>query len=425
MPKFERKATKLTLDDLRNLKPGERRTDPRASGAGFALCYRQKERALHAELRFRNPPGVTPLWTSKSLGMVDIAARLRDLRAEWEERQARSRRLSPNWRHLSDRPARPFRPTLDAVVEHVRKRADEERRKLQAGEDPRGGAFTLRAALELHLTGKQRSPRTEQEYRDRVRLHLGDWLDLPLARLDRAAVRERHWQITTASGPYVANNAMRVLRAVWNRARRQHPELPGAPTANVDFHPEERRDAAIPLALLPQWWRDIHAHPDHVRRDFYLLSLFTGLRRHTVETIRVEHIDLAARTLRIPNPKGGAKRAFTLPLSTYLVELIEARILLNGGGVWLFPGNTTSGHLTNPHYNNGGYKGVPFTVHGLRNSYISAAEAAGVGSTHIKLLVNHSVPKADVTGGYVSRDVDGLREPQQRVTDWLLKAVGA
>jgi hypothetical protein len=50
--------------------------------------------------------------------------------------------------------------------------------------------------------------------------------------------------------------------------------------------------------------------------------------------------------------------------------------------------------------------------------------AAGVHLYRVKLLVNHSVPKADVTADYLSRDVDSLREPQQRITDWLLAAVG-
>jgi hypothetical protein len=69
-------------------------------------------------------------------------------------------------------------------------------------------------------------------------------------------------------------------------------------------------------------------------------------------------------------------------------------------------------------------RAVPFTLQGLRNSYISAAVAAGVHPYRVKLLVNHSVPKADVTADYLSRDVDCLREPQQRITDWLLAAVG-
>jgi integrase len=140
-----------------------------------------------------------------------------------------------------------------------------------------------------------------------------------------------------------------------------------------------------------------------------------------LEPIRREHIDLEARTLFIPKPKGG--KPFTLPLSGYLLELISARLAENGPDCpWLFPAESKSGHLTEPKPN-GGWKGIAFTVHGLRNSYISPATAAGIHPYHLKLLVNHSVPKADVTAGYLSRDVESLREPQQRVTDWILRAV--
>ena len=34
----------------------------------------------------------------------------------------------------------------------------------------------------------------------------------------------------------MANGVMRVLRLIWRRVRRQHPELPEAPTMNVDFY---------------------------------------------------------------------------------------------------------------------------------------------------------------------------------------------
>ena len=64
---------------------------------------------------------------------------------------------------------------------------------------------------------------------------------------------------------------------------------------------------------------------------------------------------------------------------------------------------------------------VNYTIHGLRNTYISAASAAGVSPYHSKLLSNHSLPKNDVHAGYVSKDVDALRPSQQRITDYLRK----
>ena len=36
------------------------------------------------------------------------------------------------------------------------------------------------------------------------------------------------------------------------------------------------------------------------------------------------------------------------------------------------------------------------------------------------MLVNHKFNASDVTGGYIVRDVERLREPMQRITDYIL-----
>ena len=73
--------------------------------------------------------------------------------------------------------------------------------------------------------------------------------------------------------------------------------------------------------------------------------------------------------------------------------------------------------MTEPKPSRGDGFTVPLGIHSLRNTYISAAAAAGLNPYHVKLLVNHALPKADVTGGYIVRDVEALRPSQQRVTD--------
>jgi integrase len=409
---------KLTLAALAALNPGRSIQDPAVNGPGYALRYRRKADGVYADFMWKVAPGK---WMSKSLGALPTGAELEDLKhARWDQRQFKvwqesGGELTELQTQIRSMPAPG--EDLELMLEAVRQKAHE----LRKSANPSGGGTTLRQALEMHLASKPHSPRTVQEYRDKLRLHFGDWLDKPLAGLSRKAVKERHQQITRERGAYAANGSMRVFRACWNRAMREDESLPACPTINVDFHQEHRRDAAIPVAQLPEWWQAIGQLANPVRRDFYRLALFTGLRRRTLEAIRREHIDLEARTLHIPKPKGG--KAFTLPLSGYLVELISARLAANEPDCpWLFPAESKSGHLTEPKPN-GGWKGIAFTVHGLRNSYISAATAAGVHPYHLKLLVNHAVPKADVTAGYLSRDVDSLREPQQRVTDWLLEAV--
>lgn len=389
-------TAKLSLSALIDPRPGATFPDPAVEG----LRYRVRGSGhVYAELRWKGAGG----WRSAPLGRVDIADILGDLLGDEDPEEPRRT------------------ATLDDALADIRADARELRRSLRAGKGPRGG-ITLSAALALHLQGKQRSPRTVRDYEDRVAQHFRDWLDKPLASITRAAVRERHLSLTDSIGPYGANGALRVLRAVWNRARRQHPELGESPTANVDWNPEHRADRAIPLAQLPTFWRDVHALVNTSRRDFYLLCLFTGLRRRSAAGIKVVEVDLQGRSLRIPKPKGG--RPFNLPLSSFLYELLATRLVglaLSGHSQYLFPSPiSASGHLEEPKVGPR-WAGVSFTPHGLRNTYISAAVAASVHPYHIKLLVNHALPRSDVTAGYVGRDLDALREPQERVTQWLLE----
>lgn len=93
----------------------------------------------------------------------------------------------------------------------------------------RARGITLREAVELHLAARERTPRTVESYKYQVEQYLSGWHDRPLADLTRAEVREKHRKLTEASGPTTADYTMRVLRAVYNRALRQHPRSSSKP----------------------------------------------------------------------------------------------------------------------------------------------------------------------------------------------------
>jgi integrase len=152
-----------------------------------------------------------------------------------------------------------------------------------------------------------------------------------------------------------------------------------------------------------------------VVRDCLLFTVLTGLRKATVCAIRREDIELQRGTLHIPKPKGGADRAYTIPLSDVALVVAKRRLAATNSE-WLFPGIGKSGHIEDPRSHK---VRVEFTVHGLRNTYISAASAAGISPYHSKLLSNHALPKNDVHAGYLSKDVDALRPSQQRITDYF------
>ena len=61
-------------------------------------------------------------------------------------------------------------------------------------------------------------------------------------------------------------------------------------------------------------------------------------------------------------------------------------------------------------------------VHDLRRTFITTAESLDIPAYALKRLLNHKM-NHDVTAGYIIMDVDRLRKPMQKITDYLLKCM--
>jgi integrase len=294
-----------------------------------------------------------------------------------------------------------------------------------------GRSITLQEAVGLYLeSAKPRGARTIEGYKDSLRLHLKDWLDKPLAEISRKMVYGRHQRIGKKAGHYAANGAMRTFRAIYNRAMKQHEDLPLNPVINVEWFPEYSRDASIPAEQLADWYAGIQKLGNPVRVDYYQFVLFSGLRRRSAAEMRWEHIDLEKGNILIPNPKGGAERAFILPLSDFLIEILKRRKADNEqlieNSPWVFPSTKAkSGHISEPKLKPNEKKNmvVSFSIHGLRHTWMTAANAARLSPYDIKMLANHGLPKGDVTAGYIGQHIEALRDSQQTVTDYLKKYI--
>ncbi len=301
---------------------------------------------------------------------------------------------------------------------------------------PKRGAITLRGAWEkyrdAHMIRKGRNEGTIANYRDHMERLFKDWLDRPLGRLGRqpALVAERHEKITAENGPYIANGAMRSLRAIYNHARRSDLDLPPVnPVTAVDWNIEVRRDTGMASSATGKWLAELYALENPIRREFHLLTLLSGSRPTALKTIRVEHIDLRQRIIHIPRPKGGTIKAFDIPLSRAMVRCIVRALRLgrclypDQAAFWLFPADSTPGHIIE-------HKEARSTLskwgNDLRQSYRTLAQVAGVSELDVHLLMNHSLP--GVNAGYITRDVllEGhLRKQQERISRVVEDSLGA
>ncbi|WP_315773654.1 MULTISPECIES: tyrosine-type recombinase/integrase [unclassified Bradyrhizobium] len=308
-----------------------------------------------------------------------------------------------------------------------------------SGDSPiahQSGGITLRQAWEryrdAHMTRKGRSERTIESYRDHVERIFIKWLDTPLKDLGRhpAKVVERHDEITKENGPYIANGSMRTLRAIYSHARKANKTLPpDNPVGAIDWNGEKRRDTGMGPGDLRAWFSELPALDNPIRREFHLFTLLSGCRPTALQETTPGNIDFKRRILHIPKPKGGAKRAFDIPLSREMIRCL-IRVMRFGHQMrpsharqWIFPADSVSGHIVEQKEDRAT---LSKWGNDLRQSFRTIAAAAGVSEFDAKLLMNHAIP--GVNAGYITRPKlleDHLRRQQQAISSTVFAASNA
>jgi integrase len=296
------------------------------------------------------------------------------------------------------------------------------------------GGITLRQAWEryrdAHLVRKGRSELTIESYRDHVERIFIEWLDAPLQELglEPAKVVTKHDDITKENGPYIANGSMRTLRAIYNHARKANKSLPADNPVNaIDWNGEKRRDTGMGTSDLKGWFAELAALDNPIRREFHLFTLLSGCRPTALQELQPSHVNFGRRMVHIPKPKGGAKRAFDIPLSREMVLcLVRAmrfgrQMYPSQAAEWIFPADSASGHLVEQKEDRAT---LSKWGNDLRQSFRTIATAAGVSEFDAKLLMNHAIP--GVNAGYITRHKlleDHLRSQQQAISSAVFAAL--
>lgn len=308
--------------------------------------------------------------------------------------------------------------TDEISLKTARDKAAELKLALRRGEDPRApkrSTPSLRTAWERYreTRGPELQPSTLVWYEEKVLRVLKPILDVPLDKLDRETVRALHEKITRKNGPYGANGAMRALKAVYNDAARTQDLPPNPVSRAVRMNKEAPRKWALDAAGLTEAWRLLDAMDDRIRAACWTVMLLTGLRSHDARSMRWEHLDDDG-VLTVPSPKGGADRAFRLPLPRRLLQVLEMvkQETTPMESPFVFPSLTSkSGHIEEMRRTDE----FPHAPHQMRHTYRTWALEAGVDMQTVTLLMNHR--PAGVTWGYVTRAhlLGHMREAQEKV----------
>ncbi|MCU7933222.1 MAG: integrase arm-type DNA-binding domain-containing protein [Candidatus Thiodiazotropha sp. (ex Codakia rugifera)] len=333
----------------------------------------------------------------------------------------------------------------ELTAEQARKQAQKFLGQVASGEDPisekkdqQTQTVTLSEAFELYL--KVRSALKETTVRDYRRLMkeiFKDWQDRELRNITKDMVQKRHRDYGKRSQAR-ANNAMRLLKAVFNFARGQYEDSQGHslfPENPVDrlshvkaWFRVERRRTLIKKSELPAWFEAVERLREEgdptseTIADYLILLLLTGLRRSEGMNLQWADVDFVDRTLRVNDTKN--REPLILPLSDTLFELLKRREGQHESS-YVFPGST-GGRIIEPRkqlFKVIEWSGVSFTLHDLRRTFITIGESLELSQYAIKHLVNHKMPN-DVTAGYIVMDPERLRPPMEKITQAILLAAG-
>ncbi|STX39016.1 tyrosine-type recombinase/integrase [Legionella feeleii] len=278
---------------------------------------------------------------------------------------------------------------------------------------------------------------TIKDYQGVLQQVMSDWLDKPLINITREMIAKRHAQYGQTNSKARANYAMRVLRAVFNFAVHEYQLDDGQPVVAVNpveylshtrsWFRVDRKSTFIKGHQLAAWHEGLTRlgeegdYPQAMMwKDYFLLILFTGLRRMEAASLRWNDVDFKAKTFSVQDTKN--REIHTLPMSDFLYELLWRRKQFKVSE-FVFPAPSQTGHIIEPRkamLKVAELSGVPFTVHDLRRTFATTAESLDLPAYALKRLLNHKMTN-DVTAGYIMRDVERLRKPMQRITDFLIK----
>jgi integrase len=323
------------------------------------------------------------------------------------------------------------------TVEQARNAAMRFLGEVAAGKNPVTAKKNLRIrttklldAFEDYLSSrKDLKPSTIHDYRRTINGPFLLWQTKPLTAITKDMVQLRHAALGKRSKAR-ANNAMRVLRAVFNHAIAKYEDNYGHQVVlsnPVDrlsqthaWYKVDRRQTLIKPHELPDWFAATMQLNSETTRHYLYLLLFTGLRRSEASRLQWDDVDFEDKTLTIKETRN--QQLLVLPLSDFLYELLKKRHAAKESP-YVFPSDSKRGYLIEPRTavkRVSELSGVSFTLHDLRRTYITIAESLDIPGYALKRLLNNK-DQNDGTAGDTASNVDRLRVPMQQITDFIIK----
>jgi len=321
-------------------------------------------------------------------------------------------------------------------VAQARAKAEKLLQEIQAANRPRitEGQITRReiplqeAYADYLAAHQQLKKNTRQDYQRSIDGPLQDWLAWPLLKITADQVMSLHAMYGSQSQARI-NNAMRLLRAIFNHAQQHYLDETGQAlvvenpvevlTKEHAWYDIKARQSYIPAEALPRWWQATLKLKSETARDYLHFLLCTGLRHSSTSRLSFADVDFEKKLLLVKQSK--KEGVFILPLSDYVNELLRRRAWASPGTRgYIFPGARTNKPLTEPRSAVKRVQekaGIPFTLYDLRRTYLQLAEQSGINDP---ANLPKMVKAAEELTTSNAIEIESIRQVQQTITNRLL-----
>ncbi len=299
-------------------------------------------------------------------------------------------------------------------LDEARRQARETLAKVRLGADPQlertesltRASVTLGAVAERYLAAAEMRLRSRsfEEVQRHLRQHWRPLRDVPIHKVQRAAVAMRLSAIASENGRFAANRARASLSALFTWAMGEGLAEINPVIGTNKATDEVSRDRVLTDTELAAVWRA--CRDDDYGRIVRLLIL-TGQRREEVGALTLPELDLLVALWVIPADRAKNHRAHEVPLSRSALALLGPLWLERkgttafGAGAESFSGWSRAKAAMDRRIAQSGFAMAPWRLHDLRRTAATRMADLGVLPHVIEAVLNHvSGHRAGVAGVY-------------------------
>jgi len=168
---------------------------------------------------------------------------------------------------------------------------------------------------------------------DEVNRYLSHWFDKRLSDIKKSDVERLHEKLGRENGRPQANNVLKRLRTIYNKAIEWNWKGEN-PTLGIKKFKEISRDRFIQPGEMPFILAALNAEQNETLKDYIAMLFYTGARKTNTLTMRWEHINFERQEWRIPDTKNG--EPLTVPLVKNAYNILSKRKVTTQSQ-WVFP----------------------------------------------------------------------------------------